>query len=69
LASNPAAVPLLVGLGIAELSLNPRAIAAVKAAIARFSVPEAEAIAATALQLDSAEAVRNFLQQQFSALS
>jgi phosphocarrier protein FPr len=56
-------------LGIAELSLNPRAIAAVKAAIARFSVPEAEAIAATALQLDSAEAVRNFLQQQFSALS
>jgi phosphocarrier protein FPr len=62
LASDPLAVPLLVGMGLDELSANPAAIPAVKEAVARITVPEAEATLATALALDSAEAVRAHVQ-------
>jgi phosphoenolpyruvate-protein phosphotransferase/dihydroxyacetone kinase phosphotransfer subunit len=62
LASDPLAVPLLVGMGLDELSANPAAIPAVKEAIARITMPEAEALLAAALALDSAEAVRACVQ-------
>lgn len=58
LASHPEATPILVGLGVDELSVNAPAIPEVKAAISRLTVAEAEAIAGAVLQLDSAEAVR-----------
>ncbi|HAJ61760.1 MAG TPA: phosphoenolpyruvate--protein phosphotransferase, partial [Cyanobacteria bacterium UBA8543] len=63
LASSPLATPILVGLGVDELSMNPPAIPAVKAAIARLTMEEAEAIASEVLQLDSAQAVRNYTQE------
>lgn len=61
LASIPAAIPILLGLGVDELSLTPAAIADVKAAISQLTMAEAQAIARTVLQLDSAHAVRNML--------
>lgn len=61
LAGDPLAAPILVGLGLDELSMNPPAIPAVKQAIARFTVAEAEAIAGEVLKLDSAEAVRQYV--------
>lgn len=63
LASSPLATPILVGLGVDELSMNPPAIPAVKAAVARLTMEEAEAIAREVLQLDSAEAVRDFVEE------
>jgi phosphocarrier protein FPr len=47
-----------------ELSMNPPAIPTVKAAVARLSRKEAEAIAHAVLQLDSAEAVRTYITQE-----
>jgi len=58
LASDPLAVPILLGLGLDELSLNPQAIPALKQAITQLTVTEAEAIALAGLQLDSAASVR-----------
>ncbi|MDZ8051006.1 MAG: phosphoenolpyruvate--protein phosphotransferase [Aulosira sp. ZfuVER01] len=58
LAADPAATTILLGLGLDELSVNPQAIPILKQAIAQLSIVECEAIAASALQLDSAEQVR-----------
>ncbi|WP_017720422.1 phosphoenolpyruvate--protein phosphotransferase [Kamptonema formosum] len=64
LASHPEATPILVGLGVDELSVSAPAIPEVKAAISRLAVAEAEAIAGAVLQLDSAEAVRQYVAAQ-----
>ncbi|MBD2448331.1 phosphoenolpyruvate--protein phosphotransferase [Nostoc sp. FACHB-152] len=62
LAADPTAAPILLGLGLDELSVNPQAIGIVKQAIAKLTVAQAEAIVATALQLDSANDVRALVQ-------
>ena len=58
LAADPLAAPILLGLGLDEVSLNPQAIPALKQAITQLTVAEAEAIAQAALKLDSAARVR-----------
>lgn len=58
LAADPLAAPILLGLGIDEFSLNPQAIPILKQTISQLTVAEAEAIAASALKLDSAAKVR-----------
>jgi phosphoenolpyruvate-protein phosphotransferase len=58
LASDRLAVPLLVGLGVDELSVSPRAIALVKARVRELDSRHARALAEQALALDSAAAVR-----------
>ena len=62
LAGNPLATPLLVGLGLDELSMSAPAIPAVKAAVRRLTLSQARQIAAHALQLDTADAVRAYLE-------
>lgn len=61
LAADTLATPILLGLGLDELSVNPQSIPGVKQAIARFSVVESEAIVASALQQDSAVHVRELI--------
>ncbi|WP_414513833.1 phosphoenolpyruvate--protein phosphotransferase [Nostoc sp. PCC 9305] len=61
LAADTLATPILLGLGLDELSVNPQSIPGVKQAIARLSIVESEAIAASALQQDSAERVRELI--------
>lgn len=61
LAANPAAAALLVGLGVRELSMTPRAIPAVKHAIRSTSANKAKQLAALALHRDSAASVRALL--------
>lgn len=63
LAGNPLATPLLVGLGLDELSMSAPAIPAVKAAIRQTTLFDAQKLAAQALQLESAEAVAVFLRE------
>ena len=62
LAGDPLATPVLLGLAVDELSMNPRAIPYVKQAIRRFSLPQARAIAEQALQLPTAGEVRSYLE-------
>ncbi|MBD2247035.1 phosphoenolpyruvate--protein phosphotransferase [Nostoc sp. FACHB-888] len=61
LAADILATPILLGLGLDELSVNPQSIPGVKQAIARLSIVESEAIVASALQQDSAVHVRELM--------
>ena len=58
LASDPEAVPVLVGLGITELSANAPAIPAVKQAVREVDTDVARDLAERALELSSAAQVR-----------
>jgi phosphoenolpyruvate-protein phosphotransferase/dihydroxyacetone kinase phosphotransfer subunit len=58
LGSDAQAVPLLVGLGVSELSVNPPAIPATKEAVRKLDAVAAAELAAEALRLASAEDVR-----------
>ena len=62
LASEAAAAPLLVGLGVGELSAAPGAIPAVKDAVRRQTVEGCRELARRALAMDSAAAVRMLLE-------
>jgi phosphocarrier protein FPr len=61
LASEPQAAVLLIGLGVHELSMTPRAIPEVKDRIRRISAKDAKHFAELALQRDSAASVRALL--------
>jgi phosphoenolpyruvate-protein kinase (PTS system EI component) len=58
MAGDPAGSLLLVGLGVDELSMEPRAFGAVKRALSAHTLPELAAVADAAQSLPSAEAVR-----------
>jgi phosphoenolpyruvate-protein phosphotransferase/dihydroxyacetone kinase phosphotransfer subunit len=57
-AADEAAVPLLVGLGVRELSVAAPAVAVVKDAVRAVHLPTARALAAAALDADGAPEVR-----------
>jgi phosphoenolpyruvate-protein kinase (PTS system EI component) len=58
LAGDPVAVPILVGLGVDELSMSPAAIPQVKEIIRGLTYAEAQERAQKALELASADEVR-----------
>ena len=62
LAADPIAAVLLVGLGVGELSVTPRAVPAVKDAIRSMSAAKAKQLAALARHRDSAASVRALLK-------
>ena len=62
LASEPAAAPLLVGLGVGELSAVPGSIPAIKDAVRRRTLEECRELARRALAADGAAAVRSLLE-------
>ena len=61
LAADPLAIPILLGLGVRELSVPPARIPATKALISELTLRACQALAAEALALDSAAAVRAFV--------
>ena len=58
LASDPQAVPLLIGLGVTELSVAPAVAAEIKAQVRRLTLAQCRTLAAQALNLASAAEVR-----------
>jgi phosphocarrier protein FPr/phosphocarrier protein len=58
LASEPAAVPVLIGLGVRELSVVPTSVPQLKSLIRTLTMDACRALAQRALALDTAEAVR-----------
>lgn len=61
IASDPLAVPVLVGLGVDELSVDVPAVKTVKATLARWSFEECAELATDVLRLRSATEVRTVL--------
>jgi phosphocarrier protein FPr/phosphocarrier protein len=58
LAADPAAVPVLLGLGVSELSVVPSLIPELKAQVRALTLDACRQIAARALTLENAEQVR-----------
>jgi phosphocarrier protein FPr/phosphocarrier protein len=69
LASDPAAVPLLLGLGISELSVVPAQIPHIKEVVRARTLDTCRALAERALALDSAADVRELLAKQVGAVA
>lgn len=63
LASFPMAAPLLIGLGVSELSAAPGAIPEIKTIIRTLKMEQCVAVAQKALTLESGEAVRRLLRE------
>jgi phosphoenolpyruvate-protein kinase (PTS system EI component) len=57
-AADAAAVPILIGLGVRELSVVPAAIPALKRQVRELDVRECVSLAARALEVESAAEVR-----------
>jgi phosphoenolpyruvate-protein phosphotransferase len=64
MASDLLAVPLLVGLGIDELSVHPPAVARIKALVRSLDAAACGRAARAALKLDSGAAVRRLLERR-----
>ncbi len=62
IASDPIAAPLLIGLGVTELSAAPAAIPAVKARVRALTMADCRALAARALDAATVAEVRALLQ-------
>jgi phosphotransferase system enzyme I (PtsI) len=63
LASRPEATPLLLGLGIRQLSMHGNAVPRVKRAVRAATLSHCESMAAAALDAQSADAVRSIIQE------
>jgi multiphosphoryl transfer protein len=64
LASDPAAVPVLLGLGVDELSVSLPAVPAIKARVRALSMELCRATAHAALDLSDAEEVRALVAEK-----
>jgi phosphocarrier protein FPr len=61
IAAETVVAPILIGLGIDELSTNPQAIAPLKQVISQINTTESQALARVALNQDSASRVRELV--------
>lgn len=68
LASDLVAAPILIGLGVTELSATPSMTAEIKALLRGLTLADCRELAAQALTLDSAEAVRALADERLAAL-
>jgi phosphoenolpyruvate-protein kinase (PTS system EI component) len=67
-AGDPLAAMVLIGLGVDELSVSPKSIPAIKAAIRRLSLERSREVAKKALGLSTASEVRALLSSEMEAL-
>ncbi len=67
LGADPLAVPLLLGLGVRELSVSPAAVATVKETVRATDLTAAAELARQALDLSSADAVRDLVRSRAGA--
>lgn len=64
LAGEPLAIPILLGLGLDEFSMNPPAIPLAKQIIRALTLDKAQEVAQAALKLDSPEAVQALVRER-----
>jgi phosphotransferase system enzyme I (PtsI) len=68
MSSDPKFVPLLLGLGIRNVSVTPISISEVKDVVRNFSIEDAEELTKHALLLDVARDVENYLRTELNRL-
>jgi phosphoenolpyruvate-protein kinase (PTS system EI component) len=67
MAADPAGAVVLAGLGVGELSMQPRAFASVKAALRRFTLAEARELAEAASAAVSATEARRLVDERLAS--
>ena len=67
LAGEPLAIPILLGLGLDEFSMNPPAIPPAKQIIRALTLDQAQKVARAALELDSPDAVQALVRERIPA--
>ncbi len=67
LGGNPLATPLLVGMGIDEISTNSASIPEIKKIVRTLSLQECKHIAARALHFSTAEEITRYLTKELKA--
>jgi phosphotransferase system enzyme I (PtsI) len=68
MSSDPKFVPLLIGMGLRQLSVTPHAIPELKEVVRTITIPQAEAIARHAETLDVARDVENYLRGELKKI-
>jgi phosphotransferase system enzyme I (PtsI) len=68
MSSDPKFVPMLIGMGLRQLSATPHSIPEMKKVVRSITVPHAEEIARHALSLDIARDVENYLRGELEKL-
>lgn len=68
LAGEPLAIPILLGLGLDEFSMNPPAIPTAKQIIRGLKVPECQKLAEEILKFESAEEVKAYVREKMSKI-
>lgn len=68
MASNPAQVILLIGLGMRDLSMTPSAIPAIRRLVRSIKLADAERFAAQVIGLNTPAEVRHYVQKHLSEL-
>jgi len=66
LAGEPLAIPILLGLGLDEFSMNPTAIPKAKQIIRELKIPECKKLAENILKFESAEEVKAYVREKMS---
>jgi phosphoenolpyruvate-protein phosphotransferase (PTS system enzyme I) len=69
MASDPALIPLLIGLGITELSMNPASIPLAKQVVRGVSAAGLRRVAAHALRLSTVEEIQRYLMSRLGDLT
>ena len=64
MAADPLFAPLLIGLGIEELSMDPHSVPVVKEAIRAVKASDCRSVAKAALKLASAEEIEELLERR-----
>jgi phosphotransferase system enzyme I (PtsI) len=68
LAGEPLAIPILLGLGLDEFSMNPPAVPIAKQVIRSLSYEEAKIVAEKALNLENFEAIQAMVKEEVAAV-
>lgn len=68
MAGQPKALPLLLGMGLAELSMNPAAVLRCRMLLSRLNMRDAALLAERALELESPEEVEKLLDDFLQAV-
>lgn len=68
LAADPLATPILIGLGVRELSATPSMVAEIKATVRTLTLADCSRLAADALGQDGPDAVRALAAERLAAL-
>ncbi len=63
MAGDSQAIPILLGLGVDELSMSPRQIPSAKQVVRNWSQADAQELARRAIELDSADAIRQAVSE------